>query len=407
MATILKAGNVASGAQITSDSTGILEIKTGTGSGTTAITVGTNQAVTIGGNNISAVNSLGFRNRIINGDMRIDQRNAGASVTINSNAATYTVDRFFAQGQSTDGVFTVQRSTTAPTGFVNSLQITVTTADSSIGASQIYQLVQPIEGFNVADLGWGAAGAQSVTLSFWVRSSLTGTFGGALSNQSLNRSYPFTYTINSANTFELKTITITGDTTGTWGTGNGVGIYVIWGIGVGSTYTGTAGSWAGSDFRSATGSTNVIATNGATFYITGVQLEAGSVATPFERRDYGRELAMCQRYYYRISSGAANGYFSTGGQWYGSTSGAVTTPFPVTMRTRPTALEQSGTASHYAMISNAGGAIACSAVPTFQGDTTTYLAVTNFTTASGGTAGYTTNMYSNNASAYLGWSAEL
>jgi len=406
MATILKAGNVASGAQITSDATGILEIRTGTGAGTTAITVGTDQAVSIGGNNISAVNSLGFRNRIINGDCRIDQRNAGASVTPAAGPAnTYLLDRW-AYGYSQNSKASIQQSTTAPAGFTNSLLVTSLSA-YSVGSSDYFLINQPIEGFNISDLAWGTASAQSVTLSFQVRSSLTGTFGGSIRNSASDRSYPFTYTISSANTWESKSITIPGDTSGTWVTNSGLGLRLTFGIGSGSTFSGTAGTWAAANYQTATGATSVVGTNGATFYITGVQLEAGSVATPFERRDYGRELMMAQRYYYRISSGAANGYFSTGGQWYGSTSGAVTTPFPVTMRTRPTALEQSGTASHYAMISNAGGAIACSAVPTFQGDTTTYLAVTNFTTASGGTAGYTTNMYSNNASAYLGWSAEL
>lgn len=242
---------------------------------------------------------MGFKNRIINGAMVIDQRNVGASVTVNSSSgsAFYGVDRFFAQGQSADGVFTVQRSTTAPTGFVNSLLATVTTADSSLGATQVYQIVQPIEGYNVADLGWGTANAATVTLSFWGRSSVTGTFGGSLFNATAARSYPFTYTINSANTFEQKTITISGDTTGTWGTGNGVGIHVIFSLGCGSTLSGTSGSWAGAQYNSATGATNLLATNGATFYITGVQLEKGSTATSFDYRPYGTELALCQRYY--------------------------------------------------------------------------------------------------------------
>jgi len=164
-------------------------------------------------------------------------------------------------------------------------------------AADQFAIVHKIEGFNVSDLGWGTASAQSVTLSFWVRSSLTGTFGGALQNSAANRSYPFTYTISAANTFEYKTITIAGDTTGTWLTDNGIGIRVFISLGMGSTSSGTAGVWAASNFQSATGATSVVGTNGATFYITGVQLEAGSVASPFERRDYGRELMMCQRYY--------------------------------------------------------------------------------------------------------------
>jgi hypothetical protein len=242
-------------------------------------------------------NSMGFRNRIINGDMRIDQRNAGAALTVNNSNNFFAVDRFSATGQVTDGVFTVQQSTTAPAGFNNSLLATVTTADASVGAAQYYVPVrQKIEGLNVSDLGWGTANAKTVTLSFWVRCSVTGTFGGAVTNNDQNRSYPFTYTISAANTWELETITIPGDTSGTWLTTNGTGFDILWSIGMGSTFSGTAGAWAGTAYLSATGATNLINTSGATFYITGVQLEAGSVASPFERRDYGRELIMCQRY---------------------------------------------------------------------------------------------------------------
>ena len=237
----------------------------------------------------------GFRNRIINGAMMIDQRNAGASVTVD-NAQVYTLDRFRAQ-DATDGAFSVQQVADAPAGFINSAKITITTADTSLGATQFANFTQFIEGNNVADLNWGTANAKTVTLSFWVKSSLTGTFGGSLLNSAVNRSYPFSYIINTANTWEQKTVTIAGDTAGTWLTNNGTGIAVHWGLGVGSTYSGTAGTWASTLYLSATGATSVVGTNGATFYITGVQLEKGSVATPFEFRPYGTELALCQRYY--------------------------------------------------------------------------------------------------------------
>ena len=174
--------------------------------------------------NDNVFNAVGpFTNRIINGDMRIDQRNAGASASLSGLSVTYTLDRW-AVRSDTEGVASVQRSTTAPAGFSNSLLYTVTTADTSLGSTQQYAIQQRVEGFNVADFGWGTANAQTITLSFWVRSSLTGTFGGAISNSAVNRSYPFTYTINTANTFEYKTVTITGDTSGTWLTDNGIGV---------------------------------------------------------------------------------------------------------------------------------------------------------------------------------------
>jgi hypothetical protein len=243
----------------------------------------------------AAMASSFLRNRIINGDMRIDQRNNGASVTLDA-GGVYTVDRFRGY-EDTDGAMTAQRVTTAPTGFVNSLQVTTTTADASLSALQFCAVEQVIEGSNISDLGWGTASAQTVTLSFWVRSSLTGTFGGVLKNSAGTRSYPYTYSISVANTWEYKTVTIPGDTSGTWLTDTGMGIRVQFGLGVGSTYSGTAGSWAASALISATGAVSVIGTLNATWFLTGVQLEVGTVATPFERRQYGQELALCQRYY--------------------------------------------------------------------------------------------------------------
>jgi hypothetical protein len=288
---------------------------------------GTSNAVLYGV--ASPTGSMGFRNRIINGDMRIDQRNAGASVTPTS--GQYTLDRWFFSVSQTSKL-TSQQSTTAPAGFKNSILVTSSSA-YTVGASEIFLLRQNIEGNNIADLGWGAAGAQSVTLSFWVRSSLTGTFGGAFRNSAANRFYPFSYTISSANTFEYKTVTIAGDTSGTWATDNTSGIELIFSLGAGSTVSGTAGSWGSTAYYSVTGATSVVGTNGATFYITGVQLEAGSVASPFERRDYGRELMMCQRYYYqRLGSQAVywDGYAASGTYpvWAGS--------HPVQMRAAPT-----------------------------------------------------------------------
>jgi hypothetical protein len=242
-----------------------------------------------------------LKNRIINGDMVIDQRNAGASVTCNSGANTFPLDRTSVQGTASAGVFTAQRSTVAPQGFINSLLCTVTTS-SSPSAAHEYSIRQSIEGFNVADLGWGTANAKTVTISFWVRSSVTGTFAGSLTNSAFNRSYAFTYVINAANTWEQKSVTIAGDTTGTWLTDNGSGVRLTFNLGAGSNGTGTAGVWTGSYLQSATGSVNLITTSGATFYITGVQLEQNTSATPFERRLYNQELANCQRYYQTLKA---------------------------------------------------------------------------------------------------------
>jgi hypothetical protein len=272
---------------------------------------------------VSSAGLYGLKNRLINGDMRIDQRNAGASVT-QIVANTYTVDRFAIYGSVTSK-FTAQQnaaSVTPPAGFTNYLGITSSSAYSVL-TGDYFGVYQNIEGFNTSDLAWGTANAQTITLSFWVRSSLTGTFGGSLLNNGYTRSYPFTFTINSANTWEKETITITGDTSGTWLTNNGVGVRVWFNLGAGATYSGTANAWSGASSFAPTGATSVIGTNGATFYITGVQLEKGSTATSYDYLDYGRSLMQCQRYYeksYNVdvapatitSSGCANGSRQTG-----------------------------------------------------------------------------------------------
>jgi len=226
--------------------------------------------------------------------MVFDQRNAGAAVTA---TGVYALDRYIPH-ENTDGAYTVQQVTTAPTGFSYSMKATVTTADTSIGASQNALISQYIEGYNVSDLGYGTANAQTVTLSFWVNSAVTGTFSGSLQNSASDRSYPFSYTISTANTWEQKSVTIAGDTSGTWiGATNGVGLRVWFALAAGSSLVTTAGAWAAGTYYGATGQANWMATLGNTFYITGVQLEAGTTASPFEYRQYGTELALCQRYY--------------------------------------------------------------------------------------------------------------
>jgi len=241
----------------------------------------------------STAQYTGFKNRIINGAMVIDQRNAGASVTPTD--GQYALDRWKAR-LTQASKYSVQQSSTAPTGFTNSLLVTSLSA-YTVGVSDYFFLAQLIEGFNAADFGWGTANAQTVTLSFWVRSSLTGTFGGSFRAGPSTRCYAFSYTISAANTWEQKTITVAGDTSGTWATNNTAWGEIDFGLGVGSSLSGTAGSWAGTTYISATGATSVVGTNGATFYITGVQLEKGSTATSFDYRPIGTELQLCQRYY--------------------------------------------------------------------------------------------------------------
>jgi hypothetical protein len=337
MATVALSGIITPTNVVTATSTTTLTNKTLTSPVLTTPALGTPTSGVL--TSCTGINYDGLKNRIINGGMRIDQRNAGAAIA--SPSDNYTTDRFYSR-QVGGGVASAQQSSTAPTGFTNSLLFTVTTPDTSIVTTDRYYVAQFIEGYNIADLAFGTASASSITLSFWVRSSLTGTFGGAIRNSPANRSYPFTYTINSANTFEQKTITIAGDTSGTWATTNALGMQVVFSIGMGPDYLATAGAWAGGDYLSATGATNVIATNGATFYITGVQLEKGSTATSFDVRPYGTELALCQRYFIKSfvqATAPANGQTGqpeSGFFPYDTGNGqSQFTSFIVTMRSSP------------------------------------------------------------------------
>jgi hypothetical protein len=348
-----------------------------------------------------------LKNRIINGAMVIDQRNAGASTTPTTNA-TFNLDRW-RNSLTQASKFSVQQnaaSVTPPTGFTNYLGVTSTSA-YSVTSGDIFGQIQVIEGFNIADLGWGTANAKTITISFWVRSSLTGTFGGSLSNGGASRSYPFTYTISSANTWEQKSITIAGDTSGTWNTTNGVGIALNFSLGTGSTYSGTAGAWAGAEYYSATGATSVVGTNGATFYITGVQLEQNTSATPFERRLYGTELNLCYRYCWNLSAvGGNDNYtrFGVGGA-EGTGSAEITILPPQTFRGSPS-LTTTGTASQYAGYS--GGSIIAASTITMVGAFNPQSLLINIGASGAFTAGReVTLMANNNKTAYLLFTAEL
>ena len=350
-----------------------------------------------------------LKNRIINGAMVIDQRYAGAATA--NTIADFTLDRWSAN-QSVTGKIIVQQNAAAvtpPAGFNYYLGVTSQSSYALLTGSY-YFMQQSIEGYNVVDLAWGTANAKTITISFWVRSSLTGTFSGALTNSAANRSYPFSYTISVANTWEQKSVTIAGDTSGTWLNTSGAGIRVNFSLGTGTTYSGTAGAWASAFYVAATGATSVVGTNGATFYITGVQLEIGSTATPFERRLYNQELANCQRYYYKIVPGSPDSEFGAMSGNQKTTVADGIFMFPVTMRTPPAALEQTGTAANYALYPLNGGArINCSSVPLFSAAFVNCAKV-RFTVASGLTAGQVGLFLTGSAApstTYLAWSAEL
>ena len=287
-------------------------------------TINAEQLTTQSGFTLGAGNASSFKNRILNGNMVIDQRNAGAVVTTES----YLIDRWRVWRNQT---YDIQQSTDVPTGFSNSLKITKTNSTQSTYG----YLIQYIEGFNFSDMLFGTANAKTVTLSFWVKSSVTGTFAAGIINSASNRTYPATYSISSANTWEQKNVTIAGDTSGTWvSSTNGIGAG-IW-FNFGASGTGTANAWNAADATSGvTGNANLGTTNGATFYITGVQLEVGTVATSFDYRSYGTELALCQRYAVKYCGNYT--YETVGNGFATSTTNAeIYTYFPVQMRTQPT-----------------------------------------------------------------------
>jgi hypothetical protein len=240
-------------------------------------------------------NSVTGKNKIINGAMLVDQRYSGSANT--PAEAQYVLDRW--QGRlSQSGKYTIQKDSSANTvaGFSSSLKVT-STSSYSLGASDYFTVNQRVEGLNWADLRWGTASASPITLSFWVRSSVTGTFGGGFTNSAFNRSYVYTYSIVAADTWEKKTITIPGDTSGTWVSDTGIGTEFWFNIGTGTSYSNTPGSWLAGGYFAPTGASSIVGTSGATWYVTGVQIERGNIATPFEYRQYTTELQLCQRYY--------------------------------------------------------------------------------------------------------------
>ena len=345
---------------------------------------------------LGAGNASIMKNRIINGAMVIDQRNAGASVTPTHDG--FTIDRYkWALSQASK--LTSQQSTTAPSGFKNSMLVT-SSASTTVGSSDYFFFRQDIEGLNTYDLAWGTASAKTVTLSFQVYSSLTGTFGGSLRNSAGDRSYPFSYIVSSANTWTTISITIAGDTSGTWLTTNGIGISCSFGLGVGSSFSGTAGSWQAGNLFSSTGAVNFVSTNGATFYITGVQLEVGSSATGFEYVNYQTSLTNCQRYFFIVARddagpiGIANCTATTGIRF--------PVPFPVNMRTDSTVVYTAG----QIRLNSSGANVNSTATP-YLGYISTRMADVNLDGFTGLSAGQAGSIRLFSTTGYLAFNAEL
>lgn len=365
----------------------------------------------VANSSLGAGNASNFKNRIINGAMVIDQRNSGSSVTASTTASyVYTLDRwrYYATAASK---YTVQQnagSVTLPVGFSNYLGATSSSA-YSVGSGDTFFLSQVIEGYNIADLGWGTANAKTVTLSFQVYSSLTGTFGGSLRNlDTPNRSYPFNYTISSANTWTTISITIAGDTTGTWNTTNGQGIQVQWNLGSGSTFSGTANAWQSGNFIAPTGAVSVVGTNGATFYITGTQLEVGSSATGFEYRSIGTELDLCQRYFYLAAknpTGSLAQQELCSGGWLSASQAEGVITYPVTMRTPASLQVTTVTGGYIAEFAPSSG----SSFNGFGSYGNTQNSMLLYTSVGSGTAGYYARLavVAGVAGTFVGFNAEL
>jgi hypothetical protein len=340
------------------------------------VNVDTVTTSTVGGI-LGAGNASIMKNRLINGACVIDQRNAGASVTLGA-GTTITLDRWSTYSALASKISIQQNagSVTPPVGFSNYLGVT-SLAATTPASEDIYVVRQYIEGYNVADLNWGSANAKTITLSFWIRSSVTGTYGGALKNGAGDYSYPFTYSITAANTWEQKSITVAGSTNGTWLTTNGLGLSLVFSLGSGAFYAGTAGSWTNNSYFTATGSTNLVATNGATWYMTGAQIEEGSSATGFEYVNNKTSLANCQRYAVVLTSVGANEGIGGLGIAYANNNSIQYVPLPVTPRTNSPSISYTGSwvigdgITGYAVtnISSGGGAINSASV--------------NFTVASG------------------------
>ena len=346
---------------------------------------------------LATQDSLGVRNLIVNGDMMIDQRNSGASNTSNSN--TYMVDRFQFQMSNVTNVQTYQQVADAPAGFNKSLKITNNSTTQSAGTNVLCTPRQKIEGFNTAHLNYGTADAQTATVSFWVKASVTGTYPVAFTNNDFTRSFVTTYTISSANTWEYKTVIVAGDTSGTWNVDNLTGINVMFSLDTGTDKQITADSWHTGNYRGTSSCVHFLANASATWQITGLQVEVGTEATPFEHRPYDMELQRCQRYLVYNETGTGNRYVS--GLDAGNTSSAYG---PITL---PTTMRATPTISRNNLVLRRGATNYTISNITTQ----TYFTNTNIcglsVTASGLTNNHQYQIRANASDAYLKFEAEL
>jgi phage gp37-like protein len=352
--------------------------------------------------------ALTNRNLVYNGAMQVAQRSA--SVTGITGNGYYTADRWQTLAVSL-GTWTQSIESDAPTGsgFSNSLKMLCTTASASPDAGGQIAVQQPLEGQDLQRIAKGTASAQQLTVSFWVKSNVTGNYVFRLQDVNNTRSVSALYAINASATWEYKVITVPADTTGALTNNNNLSMRVTFWLGAGSDRTsGTLDSvWTSTVTANvAAGQTNLAAATDNYWQITGVQLEVGDTATEFEFKSYGQELRECQRYYYRIQPGATTRVFSAGQAT--STAGAViVNNFPVTMRTRPTAIEQTGTAANYSLLKADGSLQACNAVPSYSGSTSENVFAVGAAVAANIVAGNATVLYTSDAGAYLAWSAEL
>jgi hypothetical protein len=374
-------------------------------------------SVSYGGDSITfadgsiVVSAQPYRNRFINGNMTIDQRNNGSLVTgANNTMSTFMTDRWKNNVITGGGAYSAQRVVDAPDQFQHSLKLTVTTTDDCSTASDRYDITQLIEGVNIVDFALGKPSAKPFTVSFWVKSSITGTYSFSAVNNAVDANYLAIYTINAANTWEYKTISIPACTIGTWDITPGSaspGMFCRWSLGAGSTISSsTINSWFAGNKTQYTGGTNWISNAGATFQLTGCQIELGTTASTFEFRPYGTELALCQRYYYRLKQPAGTNSGVAAGVAYTTTNVYGQVNFPVEMRTNPTALEQNGTAGDYDTLTN-GNLNVCTLVPSFENATqTTSLLIWRYS-AGTVTVGSGAICRMRNSTSYLAWSAEL